>query len=89
MNRRQFLATAAVAATTNARTVQRRTTDPVPAGVEPVPDGFDRAEWVMSGAGNRAHDARRLLWSAEDPALAADHLREALRILEEGFINDP
>jgi hypothetical protein len=61
MNRRQFLAAAAVAATTNARAVQGRTTDPLPEGVEPVPDGFDRAECVMSDAGTRAHHARRLL----------------------------
>jgi len=92
MNRRQFLAAVVVAAMGSdpgsAQLPPRHADAPLPDGVEPVPDRFDRAGWVMSEAARRAQQAGSELGRGNDPERAADLLREALDILEAEFDTD-
>ena len=92
MNRRQFLAAAVVAAMgsnpDSAQPSRRHADTPLPDGVEPVPDRFDRAGWVMSEAAQRAQQAGSELARGDDLERAADLLREALDILEAEFDAD-
>ena len=92
MNRRQFLAAAVVAAMGTdpgrAQLPRQQADAPLPDGVEPVPDRFDRAGWVMSEAAQRAQQAGSELGRGNDPERAADLLREALDILEAEFDTD-